>query len=143
MINFIEENIQYSVFSIHSQSKIERWIRRVAAGYGFDTGDINYIFCDDEKILAVNRQFLGHNYYTDVITFDYSTHTRIAGDIYISLDTVASNAEQLHVPFEHELLRIIIHGVLHLTGQADKTPETKAQMTAKEEQALAIFKQMQ
>ena len=117
----------------------QRWIRAVAAGYGFDTGDINFIFCDDEKILEVNRQFLGHDYYTDVITFDYSSPTRISGDIYISLDTIQSNAEQLGIPFEDELLRIIIHGVLHLTGQGDKTPETKAQMTAKEDAALALL----
>ena len=112
----------------------------MAAGYGFATGDITYILCGDEKILEVNRQFLGHDYYTDVITFDYSSSSRISGDIYISLETVASNAEQAGVDFEDELLRILIHGVLHLTGQADKTPETKAQMTAKEEQALALWR---
>ena len=117
--------------------QVERWIRSVAAQYGFSVGELNYIFCNDEKILAVNREFLQHDYYTDVITFDYTTRTRVNGDIYISLETVATNAEQVGVPFVHELHRIIIHGLLHLTGQADKTPETKAQMTAKEEDALA------
>lgn len=135
MINFINETNRDLPLSPNCQ----RWIRAVAAGYGFSTGDINYIFCDDEKILAVNRQFLGHDYYTDVITFDYSSPARISGDIYISVDTVASNAEQEGVPFEQELHRIVIHGVLHLTGQNDKTPETKAQMTAKEEKALALL----
>ena len=120
MINFLTENTTLPTLD---QPKVERWIRAVAAGYGFAVGDITYILCDDEKILAVNRQFLGHDYYTDVIT----------------LDTVAYNAEQVGVAFEDELLRILIHGVLHLTGQADKTPETKAQMTAKEEQALALW----
>ena len=133
MIHFSSENIEMPSLDY---SVVERWIRAVAAQYGFSVGELNYIFCDDEKILAVNREFLQHDYYTDVITFDYTTHTRVNGDIYISLDTVATNAEQVGVPFLHELHRIIIHGLLHLTGQADKTPETKAQMTAKEEAAL-------
>ena len=133
MITFSSENISMPSLNL---PQVERWIRAVAAQYGFAVGDLNYIFCDDEKILAVNREFLQHDYYTDIITFDYTTRTRVNGDIYISLDTVASNAEQVGATFEQELHRIIIHGLLHLTGQADKTPETKAQMTAKEEDAL-------
>ena len=121
------------------EARITRWIQAVAAGYGFSVGELNYIFCSDERELQVNRDFLGHDYYTDVITFDYSTPSTIAGDIFISLDTVRSNAEQVGVPFLDELHRIIIHGALHLTGQGDKTPETKAQMTAKEDQALAML----
>ena len=121
------------------ERRITRWIRAVAAGYGFSVGELNYIFCSDERELQVNRDFLGHDYYTDVITFDYSTPSTIAGDIFISLDTVRSNAEQVGVPFLDELHRIIIHGALHLTGQGDKTPETKVQMTAKEDQALALL----
>ena len=112
------------------------WIRSVASTYGKKVGDVNYIFCNDERILEVNREYLQHDYYTDIITFDYTTRTRVNGDIFISLDTVQSNAEQVGATFLHELHRIIIHGLLHLTGQADKTPETKAQMTAKEEDAL-------
>ncbi len=123
----------------HDPARISRWISAVAAGYGFAVGDITYIFCSDERILEVNRQFLEHDYYTDIITFDYSTASRISGDIYISLDTVASNAKELGIPFIEELYRILIHGVLHLTGQGDKTPETKAVMTAKEDAALAIY----
>ena len=134
MITFISENIPMPSLDY---PQVERWIRAVAAQYGYAVGDLNYIFCDDEKILAVNREFLQHDYYTDIITFDYTTRTRVNGDIYISLDTVASNAEQVGATFEQELHRIIIHGLLHLTGQADKTPETKAQMTAKEEDALS------
>ena len=118
------------------ERKVSRWVRAVAAYYGFAVGNIHYIFCSDERELEVNRQFLGHDYYTDVITFDYSTPSTLNGDIFISLDTVRSNAETVGVPFDDELRRIIIHGVLHLTGQGDKTPETKAQMTAKEELAL-------
>ena len=133
MITFSSDNIPMPSLDY---PQVERWIRAVAAQYGYAVGDLNYIFCDDEKILAVNLEFFQHDYYTDVITFDYTTRTRVNGDIYISLDTVASNAEQVGATFLHELHRIIIHGLLHLTGQADKTPETKAQMTAKEESAL-------
>ena len=122
------------------ERKVTRWIRSVAADYNFAVGNINYIFCSDERELEVNRQFLGHDYYTDVITFDYSTPSVLNGDIFISLETVRSNAEMVGTSFENELLRILIHGVLHLTGQGDKTPETKAQMTAKEEHALALYK---
>lgn len=119
--------------------KVERWLRRVAAGYGFRIGDLHYRFCSDEEELAINRRFLGHDYYTDIITFDYSTPSVLSGDIFISLDTVRSNAEELGAEFDQELRRILVHGLLHLTGQGDKTPETKAQMTAKEERALAIY----
>lgn len=117
--------------------KVERWIRAVAADYGFSVGNINYILCDDERELEVNKTFLQHDYYTDIITFDYTTAGCLNGDIFISLDTVASNAEMVGTTFPRELLRILIHGILHLTGQGDKTPETKAEMTRKEEAALA------
>lgn len=133
--------IRYSADSVEmptlDERKVGRWIRAVAADYGFGVGNINYIFCSDERELEVNREFLGHDYYTDIITFDYSTASTLNGDIFISLDTVRSNAEMVGTTFEDELRRIIIHGVLHLTGQGDKTPETKAQMTAKEDKALA------
>lgn len=134
MINFTSQDIELPDIN---QRQINRWIRSVAAEYGFSVGNINYIFCSDERELAVNREFLGHDYYTDVITFDYSTASTLNGDIFISLDTVHSNAEMVGTTFDHELHRIIIHGVLHLTGQGDKTPETKIQMTEKEEKALA------
>lgn len=134
MISFIADSIEMPALD---ERKVTRWVKAVAAEYGFTVGNINYIFCSDERELEVNRQFLGHDYYTDVITFDYSTASTLNGDIFISLDTVKSNAEMVGVRFEDELLRILIHGVLHLTGQGDKTPETKAQMTAKEELALA------
>lgn len=136
MIRFTVDNIEMPALD---ERRVSRWIRAVAAEYGFAVGNITYIFCSDERELEVNREFLGHDYYTDVITFDYSTPATLNGDIFISLDTVRTNAETVGVPFENELLRILIHGVLHLTGQGDKTPETKAQMTAKEEKALAKF----
>lgn len=134
MIQFIVEDTEMPALD---ERKVSRWIRAVAADYGFTVGNIHYIFCSDERELEVNREFLGHDYYTDVITFDYSTASTLNGDIFISLDTVRSNAEMVGASFEQELHRIIIHGVLHLTGQGDKTPETKIEMTAKEEKALA------
>ena len=140
MLSFTTDNIALPVFS---QARVRAWIRAVAADYGKKVGDITYIFCDDERILAVNRQFLQHDYYTDVITFDYSQGETLSGDIFISLDTVRTNAEQAGTSFDEELLRIIIHGVLHLTGQGDKTPETKAVMTGKEERALARWHSLQ
>ena len=138
--------IRYSSDSIAMPSldegKLNRWIRGVAAEYGFGVGQINYIFCSDERELEINRQFLGHDYYTDIITFDYSTASTLNGDIFISLDTVRSNAEQLNIPFERELYRILIHGILHLTGQGDKTPETKAEMTRKEDLAISVLQRL-
>ena len=134
MVSFIADSIEMPALD---ERKVTRWIRSVAADYNFAVGNINYIFCSDERELEVNRQFLGHDYYTDVITFDYTSGKTLNGDIFISLDTVRSNAEMVGAPFEEELCRIIIHGILHLTGQGDKTPETKAQMTEKEEKALA------
>lgn len=136
MIRFTSEDIGMPALD---ERKVGKWIRAVAAEYGYAVGNINYIFCSDERELEVNRAFLGHDYYTDVITFDYSTSQTLNGDIFISLETVQSNAEMVGEPYEKELLRILIHGVLHLTGQGDKTPETKAEMTAKEEKALAQF----
>ena len=137
MVSFIADSIEMPALD---ERKVSRWIKAVAAYYGFSVGNINYIFCSDERELEVNRQFLGHDYYTDVITFDYTSGKTLNGDIFISLETVRSNAEMMGVSFDAELLRIIIHGVLHLTGQGDKTPETKAQMTEKEEHALAMYK---
>ena len=133
MVSFIADSIEMPALD---ERKVTRWIRSVAADYNFAVGNINYIFCSDERELEVNRQFLGHDYYTDVITFDYTSGKTLNGDIFISLDTVRSNAEMVGAPFEEELRRIIIDGILHLTGQGDKTPETKAQMTEKEEKAL-------
>ncbi len=133
MINFSTDNINMPSLD---ERKAGRWIRAVAADYGFSVGQIHYVFCSDERELEINRQFLGHDYYTDIITFDYSTASTLNGDIFISLDTVRSNAETVGVSFDEELHRILIHGILHLTGQGDKTPETKAQMTEKENKAL-------
>ena len=138
MIQFLTDRVELPALIATRGKELETWLRKVAAGYGYGVGNLTYILCDDEKILEVNRQFLGHDYYTDVITFDYTTPSRVSGDIYISLDTVASNAAQVGVTTDEELTRILVHGLLHLTGQADKTPETKAEMTRKENEALSI-----
>ena len=115
------------------------WIKAVAATYGRRVGDIGYMFVDDEKILQVNRDYLGHDYYTDIITFDYDEGDVINGDIVISLDTVRSNAAQQGTEYMDELHRVIIHGILHLCGINDKAPGEREIMEAAENKALAIF----
>lgn len=115
------------------------WIVAVALQHQQRVGCLTYVFCDDEYILQTNRQFLGHDYYTDIITFDYTNSRHIAGDMVISLDTVHSNAEMLGVPYETELMRVIIHGVLHLCGINDKGPGEREIMEQHENAALAIL----
>ena len=114
------------------------WIKAVASTYGKRVGEIGYMFVGDEQILAVNREYLGHDYYTDIITFDYDEGDVINGDIVISLDTVRSNAEQLGKTYEEELYRVIIHGILHLCGINDKGPGEREIMEAAENRALSI-----
>ncbi len=114
------------------------WVKAVAASYGKKVGEIAYIFVDDEKILEVNRQYLGHDYYTDIITFDYCEGDVISGDLFISLDTVRTNAEQVGATYEEELHRVIIHGILHLCGINDKGPGEREIMEAAEDKALAL-----
>lgn len=138
-INFIAEKVELPQLDA---SKIEKWIERVAACHGKVVGRLTYVFCDDEYILATNRQFLGHDYYTDIITFDYSTSRRIAGDMVISLDTVESNAVLVGAEPEQELHRVIIHGVLHLCGINDKGPGEREVMEQYENQALEQLKEI-
>lgn len=115
------------------------WIKKVAESYGKKCGDIAYVFCNDEKILEVNKQYLEHDYYTDIITFDYSEDDSISGDIFISLDTVSSNSKMLNVDYRQELHRVIIHGILHLCGINDKEEGERAVMEAEENKALEIL----
>ncbi|HLP05243.1 MAG TPA: rRNA maturation RNase YbeY [Paludibacter sp.] len=136
MIQYINENVEMP--DIRKQAT-SRWIKETAARYNKKTGDIAYVFCSDERILEINKQYLDHDYFTDIITFDYSDKSSISGDIFISVDTVRSNAAEFGVTFEQELLRIIIHGILHLCGQDDKTPELRKEMTKKENEALGKF----
>ena len=116
------------------------WIRRVAATYNKKVGDVGYIFCNDERILEVNREYLQHDYYTDIITFDYTEGDVISGDLFISLDTVKTNSEQFATEYDEELHRTIIHGILHLCGINDKGPGEREIMEAAENRALAMMK---
>ena len=118
---------------------VSAWIKKVAAGHGKKVGDIAYIFCNDEKILEVNREYLQHDYYTDIITFDYTEENVISGDLFISLDTVLSNSEQLRVQYEQELYRVIIHGILHLCGINDKGEGEREIMEREENEAIAML----
>lgn len=118
---------------------VTSWIRAVAAIYGKRVGDVGYMFVNDEKILEVNREYLGHDYYTDVITFDYDEDDIVSGDIVISLDTVRSNAEQFGKSYEEELHRVIIHGILHLCGINDKGPGEREIMERAENRALSMM----
>jgi len=133
MITF---NTEDTFFPNISKPETTNWIKSIAQQYNKKIGEIAYIFCSDACILKINSEYLQHDYYTDIITFDYSTENTISGDIFISLDTVKSNAEKYEQPFETELYRVIIHGILHLCGQADKSPEERAEMTRKENLAL-------
>lgn len=123
--------------------QISAWIKAVAASYGRKTGDVGYMFVNDDKILEVNRQYLGHDYYTDVITFDYDEDDTVSGDIVISLDTVRSNAVLFKKEYEDELHRVIIHGILHLCGINDKGPGEREIMEKAENDALALLAQLQ
>ena len=116
------------------------WIKAVAATYGKKIGEIAYIFCSDEKILEVNRQYLGHDYYTDIITFDYCEGNRLSGDLFISLDTVRTNADQFSGgDYDRELHRVIIHGILHLCGINDKGSGEREIMEEAENKALELL----
>jgi len=119
--------------------KTNAWIKTIAAKYDKKIGEIAYVFCDDAKILEVNKTYLQHDYFTDIITFDYCEGAVLNGDIFISLDTVRTNAQEFGVTFENELHRILIHGILHLCGQEDKTPEARLEMTRKENEALQMI----
>ena len=114
------------------------WIKAVAASYGRKVGEVGYMFVSDEKILEVNKEYLGHDYYTDIITFDDDEGDIINGDIVISLDTVHSNSEDQHTSYEDELHRVIIHGILHLCGIDDKGPGEREKMEEAENKALSM-----
>ncbi|MGM9803323.1 MAG: rRNA maturation RNase YbeY [Muribaculaceae bacterium] len=135
-INYITQDIDMPSFS---QSAVNEWIVQVAAAHNRIVGALTYIFCSDARILQVNREFLKHDYFTDIITFDYSSQKRISGDIFISLDTVRSNAELFQRPYNEEFMRVVIHGVLHLCGINDKGPGEREIMESHEDAALAIL----
>lgn len=137
--------IRFSIetkYSLKSRTLIKQWIKTVVENKGKKLGDVSYILCDDDYLLEVNRQYLKHDYYTDIITFDYTENDRIGGDLFISIDRVKDNATALQVPEHEELMRVMIHGVLHLLGLKDKSEEEVKQMRKAEEECLELLKKM-
>lgn len=137
MISFEAKNVSLPELDF---SKIEIWLRQVASNYNKTIGNLNYLFCDDKEILRVNLEFLQHDYYTDIITFDYSYKDKVSGDIFISIDTVNSNAEKFNSDINIELCRVIVHGLLHLCGINDKAPGEREIMEENENKSLDILK---
>ena len=135
MITYSAEGVKFPNIK---RRETTAWIRRVAETYHKRVGEIGYLFCDDEHILAVNREYLQHDYYTDIITFDYCENDVLNGDLVISLDTVRSNAGLFGKPYDEELHRVIIHGILHLCGLNDKGPGEREQREAAEDRALQL-----
>lgn len=134
----ITYNSYGSVMPSLDEQQTTAWLRRVAERHGRRVGDVNYVFCNDEEILALNRQYIGHDYYTDHIGFDYSARDILSADIYVGIETVETNAELFGKTYDDELHRVIVHGLLHLVGFKDKTPEERAGMEAAEDEALAM-----
>ena len=125
-------------FSVSNEPQIKGWLEEVCRKEGQSLDEVTIIFCSDDYLLEVNRTHLNHDYYTDIITFDYSESSLISGDLFISIDRVAENAKELNIPMLDELHRIIVHGTLHLLGYTDKETEAKQQMTAKEDYYLSL-----
>ena len=138
-IYFSSENIK---FELRGKLKVKKWITDLIKAQNKKVGDISYLFCDDAYLIEVNRTYLDHDTYTDIITFDYVEGDTISGDILISVERVKENAQLFNTTFDQELHRVIIHGVLHLLGQGDKTEAEAAQMRKKEEAALALWNTM-
>jgi rRNA maturation RNase YbeY len=136
MIGYNSDDIKMPLFP---RRKISRWIKQIAEIYGKRIGEVAYLFCSDAKILAVNKEFLNHDYYTDIITFDYTEGDILSGDIYISIEMVRMNADRYDVSFENELFRVIIHGILHLCGIDDKAPGARIIMEQRENEALELL----
>lgn len=135
MIHFFFEHIE----EISIPKGTESWLEKLIVAEGKKPGKISYILCDDAFLLKVNQDFLQHDFYTDIITFDYVKGKTISGDIFVSLQRVSENAELLSKDFEEELKRVLAHGVLHLCGYKDKTDEEKKEMRGKEDFYLSIF----
>lgn len=138
-ITFDTQDSSLSIPKNFDTIKITEWIAKVIKSHNKQVGDIAYVFCTDEQILEANRQFLQHDYYTDIITFDYCEDEIISGDLLISLETVRTNADLFDVQFDAELQRVIIHGILHLCGFGDKTEQEEIEMRKLENQALELL----
>jgi metalloprotein, YbeY/UPF0054 family len=136
-ITFESEKVDFPKIK---KRKTANWIKTVIKKYDKQVGEISYLFCNDEKILEINRHYLQHDYYTDIITFDYSEGDKISGDIFVSLDTVRSNSQKYQTDFQEELYRVIIHGVLHLCGINDTSEGERKEMREAEDKALNTLK---
>lgn len=126
-------------FNLKKKNPYKKWIKESAANEGRQCGEINYIFCDDEQELEINKQYLNHDFYTDIITFDYTEENTISGDMYISIERVIENAKTYNTNFEDELRRVLIHGIMHLCGYKDKEPEDEKLMREKENFYMSRF----
>jgi len=136
-INFFSEEI---TFKPKHPAALRKWITGIIASEGCSLVEVNYIFCNDAYIHSINLEYLKHDTYTDIITFNNSEEEKsIESDVFISIERVKENSEKLSVPFEHELHRVMIHGVLHLCGFSDKTPTQKAEMRIKEDACLSLL----
>lgn len=133
MIRFYQKETN---FDLQYKAIIKKWIKGVVEASGKKVGDVNIIFCNDPSILEINQQFLGHDYYTDIITFDYCEGNTVSGELYISVDTVEANAQEYNETFRNEIHRVIIHGILHLLGYDDHSEEDITQMREQEDLAL-------
>ena len=127
------------LFRSVSQSRYGDWISRIIESEGFDEGEINYIFCDDEYLHKINVEYLHHDTLTDIISFDYTVGNVLQGDIFVSIERVKDNAKDFNVSFEEELKRVLSHGVLHYCGYKDKSPKDEALMRSKEEEKMQMF----
>lgn len=135
-ISFFTEDCS---FSLPRKQLTKKWLKSVIENFGFSVGTINYIFCSDNEILKINNEYLGHNYYTDIITFPYTDNKKVSSDIFISIDTVKSNSEKFNQNFHDELNRVMVHGVLHLVGFNDKSKSDKIKMREEENKCLKLF----
>ena len=136
-ISFSNQNIE---FSLPDQNRVKEWISTLIKRHGMSVGNIGYLFCDDSFLLEANNKYLNHDTLTDIITFDYVNGNLVSGDIMISVERVRDNSVTFGVPFTDELHRVIIHGVLHLLGQGDKTDDEARIMRQREDEALALWK---
>ncbi len=126
-------------FELENEAQYEDWISRIIESEGFNEGEINYIFCDDDYLHKINVEYLDHDTLTDIISFDYTVGNLIQGDIFVSVERVQDNAKDFNVSFEEELKRVLSHGVLHYCGYKDKSPEDEAVMRSKEEEKMQMF----
>jgi len=137
MVSFFSEDIDFKVVN---PLKTKKWIKNTSFSEGYEVSQLNYIFCSDEYLLEINKQYLDHDYFTDIITFDNSEEDKqLEGDIYISVDRVRDNADTFHTDFDSEMRRVLIHGLLHLVGYEDSSEALKTAMRAKEDEYLRLF----